>query len=313
MNTSAPLAAPLAPLPLARLATVDLNLLVVFDALHAEGSVSRAATRLGLSQPAFSHALTRLRRIVGDPLFRSTGRGMSPTPRARAMAAPVRAALGQLQSALNGTTAPSSTGRVVTVAANQYARCVLLPAAINTLRRRAPHVRLSVMQPDAIQDAASQPDFTLMWSSIDRGTTAAPVILRDELVCVVRRMKRRQSGTRRLAAADFEGRERIEVTDSTDLPFVPSDPTSHVVSDMLSAMCVVSSTDAVARVPRLLAAKFGPALGLEIVKVSALASVTVALSMASAAHSPNSVDPAISAVAGSMVESAARLAKRIRN
>ncbi|MFC7540434.1 LysR family transcriptional regulator [Siccirubricoccus deserti] len=72
---------------------LDLNLLIAFDALATERSVTRAAERLGLGQPAVSHALGRLRGLLGDPLFVPTPRGLVPTARARALAGRVRAVL----------------------------------------------------------------------------------------------------------------------------------------------------------------------------------------------------------------------------
>ena len=79
---------------------VDLNLFVVFDAIYAEGSITAAARRLNLSQPAVSHALGRLRNLLGDPLLAREGRRMVPTPYARAIIDQVRAALGQLEGTL---------------------------------------------------------------------------------------------------------------------------------------------------------------------------------------------------------------------
>src|SRR6266851_5422630 len=80
--------------------TFDLNLLVVFDGLFREGSVTRAGKTLGMSQPALSHALTRLRYLLKDQLFIRTPKGMVPTPRAEQLALPVRQALTQMEQAL---------------------------------------------------------------------------------------------------------------------------------------------------------------------------------------------------------------------
>jgi DNA-binding transcriptional LysR family regulator len=281
------------------LAAIDLNLLVVFDALHTEGSVSRAAARLGLSQPAFSHALARLRHVVGDPLFRSTGRGMSPTPRAQAMAAPVRAALDQLQSALQMTSEPAVALRQVTIAANQYAQCLVLPAAAGILHRHAAGVRLNVVGLASAKQAEDpSADFTLGWSPSQRETGGTTMILRDELVGVIRRPARRRPTGLRQVMEDFEQRERHSST--------------HFVSDMLSAMCVVARTDLVARVPRLLAARFSRALGLDVVRLPAGAARTVALSLVSPAPAVLSADPAIAAVAASLVEAGEQLGRRVR-
>src|SRR6266702_5464867 len=83
-----------------KLGAIDLNLLVVFDAVMQERSVTRAGRRLGLSQPAMSHALNRLRYMLKDELFVRTPEGMVPTPRAEALAQPLRNALSEMQLAL---------------------------------------------------------------------------------------------------------------------------------------------------------------------------------------------------------------------
>ena len=79
---------------------VDLNLLRVFDAVLHEKGVTPAASRLGLTQPAVSNALARLRKLFGDALFVRTPRGVDATPFARELAEPVRQALALLESAL---------------------------------------------------------------------------------------------------------------------------------------------------------------------------------------------------------------------
>ena len=81
------------------LARIDLNLLVAFDALLTELSVTRAAARVGLGQSAMSHNLARLRALFGDDLLVRGPDGMRPTPRALALVDPVRIALAQLQGA----------------------------------------------------------------------------------------------------------------------------------------------------------------------------------------------------------------------
>src|SRR6202790_2506757 len=78
----------------------DLNLLVVFDAVMQERNVTRAGQKVGLSQPAMSHALNRLRYMLKDQLFVRTPEGMVPTPRAEQLAAPLRRALNDMQLAL---------------------------------------------------------------------------------------------------------------------------------------------------------------------------------------------------------------------
>src|SRR3954471_4745246 len=88
---------------------VDLNLLKAFDALISERAVTRAAGRIGLSQPAMSHALSRLRGLFADDLFVRTQSGMEPTARAREIAPLVSAAIEHIEAALNlrGRVAPA--------------------------------------------------------------------------------------------------------------------------------------------------------------------------------------------------------------
>ena len=83
-----------------KLGAIDLNLLVVFDAVMQERNVTRAGQRLGLSQPAMSHALSRLRHMLKDDLFIRSPKGMLPAPRAEQLAVPVRTALDGLQQSL---------------------------------------------------------------------------------------------------------------------------------------------------------------------------------------------------------------------
>src|SRR5712664_2060439 len=106
----------------------DLNLLIVFDAVMQERSVTRAGSRIGLSQPAMSHALNRLRHMLKDELFIRTPDGMMPTPRAEQLALPVRNALNEMQLALEPETfVPAEADREFAVAVNNYAAVVVAP------------------------------------------------------------------------------------------------------------------------------------------------------------------------------------------
>src|SRR3982074_1637000 len=108
------------------LGAFDLNLLIVFDAVMQERSVTRAGNRIGLSQPAMSHALNRLRHMLKDELFVRTPDGMIPTPRAELLAQPLRNALNEMQLALEPAAfEPARADRHFTVAVNNYAAVVL--------------------------------------------------------------------------------------------------------------------------------------------------------------------------------------------
>lgn len=125
---------------------LDLNLLPVLDALLAERHLTRAARRLGLSQSAASHALGRLRRALGDPLFVRAPGGLIPTARALALEAPLREALDAVTRSVAPPAAfdPSTARRSFSVATADYGAFVLLPALMERLAREAPGVDIWV-------------------------------------------------------------------------------------------------------------------------------------------------------------------------
>jgi DNA-binding transcriptional LysR family regulator len=127
------------------LRALDLNLLVVFDAIARERSVTRAADRVGLSQPAASNALTRLRGHLRDELFLRGPDGLRPTPRAAELAPRIRAILAELEQALEAPVFdPASSARVFTVAAVDYFSVVVAPPLLAILGAEAPGVRVVV-------------------------------------------------------------------------------------------------------------------------------------------------------------------------
>jgi DNA-binding transcriptional LysR family regulator len=127
------------------LAAVDLNLLSAFEALFAERSVSRAAQRVGLTQPAMSNALARLRALFGDELFVRTPREMRPTPRAREIAIPVGEALHRLQSVLQKPRGfdPRRSSRLFTIGASDNCDFAIGPA-ISRVRQMAPNAEFDI-------------------------------------------------------------------------------------------------------------------------------------------------------------------------
>src|ERR1700691_2000349 len=123
----------------------DLNLLVVFDAVLHDKNLTRAGQRLGMSQPAVSHALARLRHLLNDELFVRAPEGMLPTPRAKRMAEPVRAALQELQVTLEEDEFDASqASRGFTIAANNHAARAVIPAFARLVATLAPSVVLDV-------------------------------------------------------------------------------------------------------------------------------------------------------------------------
>ena len=128
----------------------DLNLLQTFHAVHTTGSVSRAAERLGVSQPTVSHALRRLRIAYKDPLFVRVHGGMAPTANAERLATAVEHALATLETALRETERyePARSERVFRLHMSDIGETIFLPPLLAALARQAPHVRLETFQLD---------------------------------------------------------------------------------------------------------------------------------------------------------------------
>ena len=135
------------------LAAVDLNLLVSLLALLEERSVTKAADRMGLSQPAMSHALRRIRRLLGDEILVRDGNVSAPTPKARALLGPLRAILSRTTTLLGGEAFdPASSERTVSVAASASLAYRVGPAIADVLARQAPHMNLRMIATDNVSD-----------------------------------------------------------------------------------------------------------------------------------------------------------------
>ncbi len=128
------------------LRSLDLNLLLIFDAVYNERSISRAAAKLALSQPTVSNALARLRERLGDPLFERGSRGMVPTPRAKTLAEPIRQALLVLERGLRGHEEFdfANSQREFVVAVEDYGEAVVLPRFVDWLAVAAPGIRIRI-------------------------------------------------------------------------------------------------------------------------------------------------------------------------
>jgi DNA-binding transcriptional LysR family regulator len=131
---------------------LDLNLLVVFNHLLVERNVSRAAERLGISQPAVSNSLAKLRKLFGDELFLRTPKGMEPTPFADQLAESVGYALGMIHSGVNQRTSfdPASARQAFTIGMTDIGEIYFLPPLLERLRREAPGVTLSTVRNTAV-------------------------------------------------------------------------------------------------------------------------------------------------------------------
>lgn len=174
---------------------IDLNLLVAFDALASERNVTRAAARVGVSQPAMSAALARLRKLFGDPLFLRSPTGLLPTPRARDLAEPISQALRQLESSLvrKPEFEPAKASLTFNLGLSDYPAFVLLPSLLRKLGQEAPGASLNVHAFTGRDEAVDLLDA----GAIDAAVGVAPTrmdgriqsrpILRDEFVTIVAR------------------------------------------------------------------------------------------------------------------------------
>lgn len=171
----------------------DLNLLPVFLALMEERSVTRAAARLGITQPALSNSLNRLRDTLRDPLFIRERYGIKPTQLAEEIAPAIEAALAQLDDLILNQQAfePANADRLFTLAPNSYVELVLMPALVARTRARAPGIKLRMTAFGnnlAETGVMSGTTAMVLGRIVDPpDTLVVQHLLDDGLACVVRR------------------------------------------------------------------------------------------------------------------------------
>jgi DNA-binding transcriptional LysR family regulator len=208
----------------------DLNLLVVFDAIIQEKTLTRAGHRLGMSQPAVSHALARLRHMLKDDLFVRTPDGMSPTPRAERMAGPARAALHELQVTLEADEfdAPQAS-RDFIVAVNNCAARAVIPALVRRMAKLAPSVVLDV-RPLGRRNVLDQLDGgeieLALTTLIDGGDRFKCVGLLDDEYAVIVSSDHPMAADLEFSIEAFAALPHIDVTSSGD--------DTHFVEDVLA-------------------------------------------------------------------------------
>jgi DNA-binding transcriptional LysR family regulator len=242
----------------------DLNLLIVFDAVMQERSVTRAGGRIGLSQPAMSHALNRLRYMLKDELFVRTPEGMVPTPRAEMLAAPLRNALNEMQLALEPATFdPASSDHRFVLAVNNYAAVVLAPPLVAAVSAMAPGVRLDLRASGTLDIVErldrGDLDLSLGGMGCPGERFAAMPLLDDAFVLVMR--QGHPAGCGKLTAADFAALSHLEISSSLeDTGFIDSwlderGLTRRIMlrAPYLSAAAILVQSDLVAMLSRRIA------------------------------------------------------------
>ena len=246
--------------------TLDLNLLKALDALLDEGSVTRAAQRLSLTQPAVSGMLNRMRDYFGDPLFIRTQRGMVPTLRATELAVPVKMILTDISILLKPATFdPLSAELSYTILATDYALKAVIVPLMAALKKRAPGIRVAVRPVDSDRMQAllerGDADLALVTPSTTPVDLHGRALYEEEYVCVMRR-DHPLAAAGALMLDQFCEQDHILVSfegnfyGATDEALARLGRTRHVgmsVNSFLVLPEVLRITDMIAVVPRRLA------------------------------------------------------------
>jgi len=272
----------LSALPM-KLSTLDLNLLVAFDTLASEGSVTRAAVKLHVSQPALSGALGRLRTHFRDPLFVRQGGRMRPTARAQQLARPIAEAIATLREAIEPEArfrAGTST-RAFAIAANDYVEAVHLGRLMGAIQRAAPGVVVRTLRPpqlfrppeDLLRDGAVDLALGLFAPEIrPRPELLAQPLALDRIVAVLR--SRHPQVRRRLDVRTFlaiphisviyPGEARAGFFDSVLASRGLERRVALTVAHWTSVPAVVADSDLLGLVPERLARTWERGYGLRV-------------------------------------------------
>jgi DNA-binding transcriptional LysR family regulator len=259
---------------------LDLNLLRAFDAIASAGSVTVAGANIGLSQPAMSNALARLRELFGDPLFVRTPRGMRPTPFAQQLAQPVRDALRLIQGALQQHAGfdPRSSGNTFRLSMTDIGEMVFLPGLLARVKRDAPGVKIEVAR-IPIKDVhaaleAGEIDLAVGFlPGLTTGVLRQP-LFREHYVCMMRAghplagakisVKQFREAAHVLVSYAGTGHQVIEET------FVKEGLTERIaarVPDFLVVPMILDRTDLIVTVPSRVAAVFAQLGNVKVLKL----------------------------------------------
>jgi DNA-binding transcriptional LysR family regulator len=260
------------------LVSVDLNLLVALDALIAEGHVGRAARRIGRSQPAMSHALMRLRDLLGDPLLVRIGSRMELTPRAHALKESLPDALERVRSLLSiEAFNPATSARRFLAVMHDHVADLIVPEVVRQMRRDAPGVRLDVlpwespftMEPEQLRTI----DFCISCSVDDLGGFDRSPLFTDTESVAVRRGHPAASRLKTVRGfldashVAVVGRGKAQDPVDTWLREEGFDRRiALVVPTYVQALHAATTTDLVAFVPTRLARTLAPRLSLSVLR-----------------------------------------------
>lgn len=255
--------------------SVNLNLLLAFDALISERSVTRAAKRVGVTQSSMSSSLAQLRAVLEDPLFRRTSHGIEPTARAVAVAGDVRSGLASFQRALSPPSFdPATAERTFVLATSDFVELVLLPGLLERVAKEAPGVRLE-LRPWGLHEVPAElerGEHDLMIGFYDTVPPRhrAERLFEDVFTCIVRQNHPKVG--KKLGLKTWLQLEHVLVSQrpgsptTVDRALAKRGKTRKVgarVSHFLLAPIVVARTDMVAAVSERVADVFAPALSLQ--------------------------------------------------
>jgi DNA-binding transcriptional LysR family regulator len=300
---------------------LDLNLLVVLDAVLVERSVVRAARRLHVTPSAVSNALARLREALGDPLFARSGRGIVPTPRALQLGPALAGALRDLDAAVTGDGFdPSRTTRQFTLAIADLGQVVYVPRLARLLAKEMPRARLRVVGIDVMIAsgglAGTEVDVAASMAQRGPGLHAVPLYV-EELVLAVARGRRR--GARSWSNTDLEAVRHVDVqvVPGTSAPALTAAfaragvarDVAVVAPTFMAAAALVAATGHVAALPARLVDLVRPILGLQRIR-TVLPPMVIEIQLVW--HERTDRDPAMAAFRALCVR-AARSARRHQN
>lgn len=258
------------------LRSVDLNLLTVFDAVMQMQNITRAAAFLGMSQPAVSNAVARLKLMFNDELFVRCGRGIQPTARARQLFGPVRQALQLVQNELPGAEfEPFTSERVFSIAISSPLDLRLGAGIINHLKKIAPqtHLKIKSYISNNIDNQLryQEVEFVISYARFDPTEFKSVAIFDDELVLVTARKHPRieKDITPEQIMAEQHAVVSLESFYSFSQPYYMEEAMQRLVAqqctDLYSVLNMVSNTHMIAIVPAWLARQQSETLQLQFV------------------------------------------------
>ncbi|QCR37168.1 transcriptional regulator LeuO [Nissabacter sp. SGAir0207] len=262
-----------------QLRNVDLNLLTVFDAVMQVQNITRAAQSLGMSQPAVSNAVARLKLMFNDELFVRYGRGIQPTVRARQLFGPVRQALQLVLNELPGAGfEPVSSNRTFNLSISSPLDIRLAPKIFNIIGNAAPNVQLRLTScfDENIEHQLRYQDveFFISYKKFEKDAFCSDVLFNDEvvLVCSSTHPNIKSLNSRAQFLSERHAVVNFSQTGSFSSEFYNGSEARRTIAycanDLSSAMNIVSQTEMITLAPRWLASEYMQMLNITLLPVN---------------------------------------------